>query len=128
MQRYIIQTDRAPAAIGPYSQAVVAGDFVYCSGQIPLDPSTGELVGGDDVAAQTTQVMRNLEAVLSAAESSFAKVVKATIYLQDLSTFASVNAVYATFFEGVEPPSRATVEVAALPRGALVEIELVALR
>jgi 2-iminobutanoate/2-iminopropanoate deaminase len=126
MQRSIVSTPDAPAAIGPYSQAVRAGAFVFLSGQIPLDPRTGELVGGDDVEAQTRQVLANLKAVLQAAGASFAQVVKTIIFLTDLSDFATVNRVYATAFEGVEPPARATVQVAALPRGAKVEIEAVA--
>lgn len=126
MQRSIVSTPDAPAAIGPYSQAVRAGAFVFLSGQIPLDPRTGELVGGDDVEAQTRQVLANLKAVLQAAGASFAQVVKTTIFLTDLSDFATVNRVYATAFEGVDPPARATIQVAGLPRGAKVEIEAVA--
>ncbi|HEY6878766.1 MAG TPA: RidA family protein, partial [Polyangiales bacterium] len=122
-----VATPDAPAAIGPYSQAVKAGNFVFLSGQIPLDPQSGQLIGGDDVEAQTSQVMKNLEAVLKAANSSFAQVVKATIFLTDLGDFAVVNKVYGSYFEGVLPPARATVQVAALPRGAKVEIELTAL-
>ena len=124
--RSIVSTPHAPAAIGPYSQAVRAGQFVFLSGQIPLDPSSGNMVGGDDVEAQTVQVMQNLEAVLAAAGSSFAQVVKSTIFLTDLGDFAVVNRVYGARFEGA-PPARATVQVAALPRGAKVEIELIAL-
>jgi 2-iminobutanoate/2-iminopropanoate deaminase len=126
MERSIVSTPQAPAAIGPYSQAVRAGDFVFLSGQIPLDPKTGEMVGGDDVEAQTVQVMNNLKAVLAAAGASFAKVVKTTIFLTDLGDFVRVNKVYGSYFEGVEPPARATVQVAALPRGAKVEIEATA--
>jgi 2-iminobutanoate/2-iminopropanoate deaminase len=125
--RSIVSTPDAPAAIGPYSQAVRAGQFVFLSGQIPLDPSTGELIGGDDVRAQTEQVMRNLAAVLRAAGTSFAQVVKATIFLTDLGDFTVVNGLYGAAFDGVPPPARSTVQVAALPRGAKVEIELVAL-
>lgn len=124
--RSIVATPDAPAAIGPYSQAVRAGQFVFLSGQIPLDPSSGAMVGGDDVEAQTVQVMANLEAVLRAAGSSFGQVVKATIFLTDLGDFAVVNRVYGASFEGHVPPARATVQVAALPRGAKVEIELIA--
>jgi len=126
MDRNIISTAQAPAAIGPYSQAVSAGGFVFLSGQIPLDPKTGEMVGGDDVEMQTKQVMRNLKAVLEAAGVGFAKVVKTTIYLTDLGDFTRVNKIYGSFFEGVEPPARATVQVSALPRGAKVEIDAVA--
>ncbi len=120
----ILATDRAPKAIGPYSQAVQAGDLVFLSGQIPLDPATGELVAGD-VVAQTRRVMDNLAAVLAAASASFSDVVKTTIYLVDLSTFARVNEVYGSYFSK-DPPARATVQVAALPRGAQVEIDLIA--
>jgi len=124
--RTVVSTPHAPGAIGPYSQAIKAGQFVFLSGQIPLDPSSGNMVGGDDVEAQTVQVMKNLEAVLSAAGSSFAQVVKTTIFLTDLGDFAVVNRIYGGFF-AENPPARATVQVAALPRGAKVEIELVAL-
>ena len=125
MDRSIVSTSDAPAAIGPYSQAVRHGDLVFCSGQIPLS-ADGELVGGDDVAAQTEQVMANLDAVLTAAGSSFADVVKATIFLTDLGDFATVNEIYGRAFEGVQPPARACVQVSALPKGVQVEIEMVA--
>jgi 2-iminobutanoate/2-iminopropanoate deaminase len=121
----IVRTDHAPAAIGPYSQAVRAGGFVFLSGQIPLDPATGEMIDGP-IEAQTERVMKNLEAVLAAAGSSFDRVVRATIYLVDLGDFAKVNAIYGARFPN-DPPARATVQVAALPRGARVEIDLVAL-
>lgn len=124
MPKTIIQTEAAPAAIGPYSQAVRAGDLVYCSGQIPLNPATGQMVEGD-VVAQTEQVMRNLQAVLEAAGASFDRVVKTTIFLIDLGDFARVNDTYAKYFKG-GPPARATVQVAALPRGARVEVEAIA--
>lgn len=114
----------APAAIGPYSQAIRAGALVFLSGQIPLDPSTGALVDGD-IAAQTTRVMENLRAVLAAAGCTFHDVVRTTIYLVDLGHFAAVNEAYARFFEAPFP-ARATVQVAALPRGALVEIDAIA--
>lgn len=127
MKREIVATSAAPAAIGPYNQAVVAGGMVFCAGQIPLDPVSGELVGGDDVAAQTRQVLSNLEAVLIAAGSSRAQLIKTTIFLVDIADFAAVNEVYAAFFEGVEAPARSTVAVAALPRAARVEIEAMAL-
>src|SRR6476620_11572924 len=126
MERTIVSTPHAPAAIGPYSQAVRAGSFVFLSGQIPLDPATGEMVGGDDVEAQALQVMSNLKAVLAAAGASFSKVVKTTIFLTDLADFVRVNKIYGSCFEGIEPPARATVQVAALPRGAKVEIEATA--
>ncbi len=121
----IIATDKAPKAIGPYSQGVKAGGFVFLSGQIALDPVTGELCTGD-VVEQTEQVMENIEVVLEAARLTFADVVKSTIFLADLADFARVNEVYGRCFP-VEPPARSTVEVQALPRGALVEIEVIAL-
>lgn len=125
MTRHVISTDDAPAAIGPYSQAVRHGDLVFCSGQIPLD-AEGQLVGGDDVTAQTEQVMKNLGAVLEAAGSSFRDAVKATIFLTDLADFGAVNEVYGRVFEGGDPPARACVQVAALPKGVKVEIEMIA--
>ncbi len=125
MNKEIVVTDQAPRAIGPYSQGVKAGGFVFFSGQIALDPATGEL-GTGDVVAQTEQVMENIEAVLAAAGLTFADVVKSTIFLADLADFAKVNEVYGRRFP-VEPPARSTVEVQGLPRGALVEIEVIAL-
>jgi len=125
VQRRVVATDRAPAAIGPYSQAVVAGGMVYTAGQIALVPGTGELAAGD-VAAQTERVLENLKAVLAAAGSSLGKVVKTTIYLADMADFAAVNAVYARYFPE-EPPARSTVAVRGLPKGAAVEIDVVAL-
>lgn len=123
-----IETDRAPAAIGPYCQAVAVGSWIYCSGQIALGPEGGELVGDGDVEAETRQVLQNLEAVLQSAGATRASVVKATVYLTDMAEFSKVNQVYASFFDGVTPPARATVEVAALPKGAKVEIDFVAHR
>lgn len=120
-----IFTAGAPAPIGPYNQAVRVGDFVFCSGQIALDPATGEVVTGD-VAAQTRQVMKNIEAVLEAASTTFASVVKTTIFLIDMADFAAVNAVYGEYFTEIAP-ARSTVAVAGLPRGVRVEIEVVAL-
>ena len=121
-----ISTDRAPAAIGPYSQAILAGDTLYCSGQIPLLPETGEIIEGG-VEEQTAQVMKNLSQLLDAAGFSLEMVVKTTIYLQDMADFAAVNAVYGQYFPGTAP-ARATVQVAALPKGSLVEIDAVAYR
>ena len=121
-----IATKDAPAAIGPYSQAIRDGGVVFLSGQIPLDPATGQLVGGD-IAAQTTRVMENLRAVLAAAGCTFADVVRTTIYLLDLAHFATVNEAYGRFFEAPYP-ARATVQVAALPKGAQVEIDAIAVR
>src|SRR5918911_84293 len=123
--REIVQTESAPQAIGPYSQAVIAGGFVFASGQIPLDPQTGEFVAGG-VREQTEQVMRNLAAVLAAAGSSFAQVVKTTVYLADMNDFAAMNEVYGRYFQ-TAPPARATVQAARLPRDARVEIDLIAL-
>jgi 2-iminobutanoate/2-iminopropanoate deaminase len=126
MDRRAITTEEAPRAIGPYSQAVVAeGRLVFCSGQISLDPQTGEMVGAGDVRAQTRRVMDNLRAVLQAASADFANVVKTTIYLTDLQDFGHVNEIYGGYFSAA-PPSRATVEVAGLPKGALVEIDAIA--
>jgi 2-iminobutanoate/2-iminopropanoate deaminase len=120
-----ISTTDAPAAIGPYNQAIAAGGFLFCSGQIPLDPATAKLVEGD-VAVQARRVMANLQAVLAAAGATFADVVKTTVYLVDMADFAAVNAAYGEHFPGVAP-ARATVAVAALPLGARVEIDAVAL-
>jgi len=119
-----LSTEKAPKAIGPYSQAVVAGDLIFTSGQIPLDPNTQQLVEGD-IRAQTERVMENLAAVLQAAGASFEHVVKATIFVADLADFAAVNEVYGRRFPR-NPPARSTVQVAALPKGARVEIELIA--
>jgi len=120
----IVRTDKAPQAIGPYSQGVRAGGFVFFSGQIPLDPLTGQ-VTGEDSAAQTEQVMNNIEEVLTAANLGFDDVVKTTIFLVDLADFAAVNEVYGRRFTQ-DPPARSTVEVKGLPRGSRVEIEVVA--
>ena len=120
-----IQTDNAPAAIGPYSQAIKAGGFVFVSGQIPIDPQTGQFVPGG-IAEQTERVLKNLAAVLEAAGSSLDLVVKTTVFLADMKEFSGMNEVYATFFSG-PPPARATVAAAGLPRDARVEIEAVAL-
>jgi 2-iminobutanoate/2-iminopropanoate deaminase len=122
MDRRIVKTDGAPAAIGPYSQAVIAGGLVFCSGQIALDPATGEMVGASDVRAQTRRVMENLRAVLEAAGSSLERVMKTTIFLVDFADYAAVNEIYGSFFAAA-PPARATVQVVGLPRGALVEID-----
>jgi 2-iminobutanoate/2-iminopropanoate deaminase len=119
-----IQTSAAPAAIGPYSQAIQAGNLIFYSGQIPLDPQTGNMVAGG-IVAQTRQVMTNMQAVLSASGRTFDDIVKTTIYLTDLADFATVNEIYGEFFTDV-PPARACVQVAALPKGAAVEIEWIA--
>ncbi len=126
MTRQIVSSDKAPVAIGPYSQAVWAGDLLYLSGQTPLDPGTGKLAG-DDVAAQTRQVFDNLEAVVTAAGLTMHDVIKCNVFLTTMEDFAAMNEVYATRFEAPFP-SRSTVAVAALPLSARVEIELVAKR
>jgi 2-iminobutanoate/2-iminopropanoate deaminase len=125
-ERTSIATEGAPAAIGPYSQAIRAGELVFCSGQIALDPASGELVGGGDVAAETRQVLANLTAVLRAAGVGPERVVKTTIFLVDLGDFAVVNQVYGEVFPHL-PPARSTVEVRRLPRDARVEIEAIAI-
>ena len=120
----VIATDKAPAAIGPYSQAVTAGGLLFCSGQIPLDPVSGELIAGT-IEVETERVMENLKAVLEAAGTGFGRVVKTTIYLTDMADFPAVNQVYGSYFPDMKP-ARATVAVASLPRSARVEIEAVA--
>jgi 2-iminobutanoate/2-iminopropanoate deaminase len=124
MKREAVRTAGAPAAIGPYSQAVRAGGFLFCSGQIPLDPSTGKMADGG-IEAQAERVLSNLEAVLTAGGATLGSVVKTTVYLVDLGDFQAMNAVYGKFFP-VEPPARATVQVVKLPAGARVEIDAVA--
>ena len=124
MQRTQISTNQAPAAIGPYSQAIRSGQFIYTAGQVALDPTSGEIVGAD-VQAQTHRVLQNLQAVLTSAGSSLANVVKTTVFLSSMSDFQAMNAVYATYF-GQPAPARSTVAVAELPRKALVEIECIA--
>jgi 2-iminobutanoate/2-iminopropanoate deaminase len=124
MGKQIIATSEAPPAVGPYSQATKAGDWVFLSGQIPLDPGTGQIVPGG-IVPQTRRVLENLGAVLRAAGANFEAVVRANVYLTSLDDFAAMNEVYATYFPK-DPPARATVEVRALPRGAAVEIELTA--
>ena len=119
-----VSTDGAPAPVGPYSQALRTGELLFCSGQIAIDQATGKLIEGD-VEAQTRRVMTSLGAILEAAGTSFAQVVKTTIFLVDIADFGRVNSVYGAFFSGV-PPARSTVAVAALPLGARVEIELIA--
>ena len=122
-----VNTAAAPAPVGPYNQAVQAGGLLFCSGQIALDPLSGALVGDGDVEAETRQVLSNLEAVLAAAGATPAQVVRTTVYLVDLGDFAAVNALYAATFSGAVAPARACVEVAALPKGARVEIDCIAL-
>jgi 2-iminobutanoate/2-iminopropanoate deaminase len=125
MTRQAIQTNGAPAPVGPYSQAITSGDWIWCAGQVGLDPTSGELVDGVEVQAE--RALRNLQAVLDAAGAGFADVVKTTIFLADLNDFAAVNAIYARFMPD-PPPARSTVGVAGLPKGALVEIEMIARR
>lgn len=125
MNRTVVHTKHAPAAVGPYSQAIQADNLIFASGQLGLNPDTGQLRKG--VEAQTRQILKNLASVLEAAGSSMDNVVKTTIFLTDMSDFATVNALYAEAF-GSEPPARSTVQVAALPLGGLVEIELIALK
>lgn len=124
MSHQVVQTESAPRAIGPYSQAIIANGFVFCSGQIALDPATGELIEGD-VAAQTERAIENLRAVLEAAGSSLAHVVKTTVFLRSMADFAAMNAVYGRFFSQ-NPPARSTVGNLELPRGAHFEIEAIA--
>jgi 2-iminobutanoate/2-iminopropanoate deaminase len=122
--RQSISTDGAPAAIGPYSQAVRTGDLLFCSGQIPLEPTSGELVK-DDIEGQTRRCLQNLAAVAEAAGGSLANAVRCTVYLTDMNDFARVNEVYAEFFGGDDPPARVAVAAAALPKGADVEIDAI---
>jgi 2-iminobutanoate/2-iminopropanoate deaminase len=120
----VVSTDKAPAAIGPYSQALIAGSFIYTSGQIPINPETGEIVKGD-IAAQTKQVMQNLKAVLEAAGSNLGNVIKTTVFIKDMNDFQTVNSIYNDYFQ--KPfPARSCVEVARLPKDVGIEIEVVA--
>jgi len=120
----IIYSKHAPEPLGPYSQAVKVGDVLYTAGQIPVDPASNELVSGG-IEEQTLQVMKNLEHILMAADTSFDRVIKATVFLIDLNDFSAFNKIYGTFFDEASAPVRSTVEVAALPKGARLEIELV---
>lgn len=124
VQATVVQTNDAPRAIGPYSQAIKAGEFVFCAGQIGRDPATNKLVEGD-IAAQTDRVLKNLSAVLTAAGTDMGHVVKTTVYLKNISDFAAMNEVYGKYFKDA-PPARATIGVAALPGDAMVEIEVIA--
>ncbi len=125
MEKRVILSQLAPAAIGPYSQAIRWGELIFVSGQIAIDPATGKVVEGD-IAVQTERVLKNLAAILESAGSNLAKVLKTTVYLRDLGDFARMNEIYASFFSK-DPPARATVEVSRLPRDVAVEIELIAL-
>jgi 2-iminobutanoate/2-iminopropanoate deaminase len=122
--RLAVSTDQAPEAIGPYSQAIRSGSLLFCSGQIPLDPSTGEIVK-DDVEGQARRCLENLAAVCEAAGGSLGDAVRCTVYLTDMNDFARVNEAYGAFFDGLEPPARVAIGVAALPKGADVEIDAI---
>ncbi len=127
MNRKIIRTDNAPAPVGPYNQAIAAsGQLVFVAGQIPLDPSTGEIVGATDVAKQTRQVLANIEAILTASQAMLRDVVKTTVFLVDMNDFAAMNAVYAQYFDEATAPARACVQVSRLPKDVLVEIDCIA--
>jgi 2-iminobutanoate/2-iminopropanoate deaminase len=122
--RQSVSTDEAPAAIGPYSQAIRTGSLLFCSGQVPLDPSSGELIK-DDIAGQTRRCLENLAAVCEAAGGSLSEAVRCTVYLTDMNDFARVNEAYGSFFEANDPPARVAIGVAALPKGADVEIDAI---
>jgi len=126
MKRQIVATNAAPKAVGPYSQAVWAGDLLFCAGQIPLEPATGNIVPGG-ITEQATRVLENIRGLLQSQGLDFGNVVKSTVFLSDMNNFAAMNEVYAGFFT-TEPPARSTVQVARLPKDALVEIEVVATR
>jgi len=127
MDRQIVQTNTAPAPVGPYNQAIVAtGSMMFVSGQIPLDPKTGQLVGGDDIVAQTEQVIANLKAILAAGGATLDNVVKTSVFLKDMNDFATMNATYAQHFGDDQAPARACVAVARLPKDVRVEIECIA--
>ena len=125
MNKTVISTTNAPAAIGPYNQAIVCGDTVYCSGQIAIDPATNEFIGGD-ITAQTNRVFQNINGLLEAAGSGMNKVLKCNVYLKNINDFATMNVIYATYFEGCDYPARSAVEVSNLPKGALIEIKVIA--
>lgn len=124
MEKTIVHTDKAPAAVGPYSQAVRVGQMIYTAGQVPLDPATGKVVTGD-IGAQAEQALRNVQAVLEAAGAGLEHVIKTTVFLQDMNEFGEMNETYGRFFSQ-NPPARTTIEVAALPLGVRIEIEAVA--
>ena len=123
-ERVAIEAEGAPAAVGPYSHAVRTGELLFCSGQIPLDPSTGEIVGSN-AAEQARRCLQNLEAVCAAAGTSLSRALRLTVYMTDLGEFAPVNEVYASFFSGGDPPARVAIGVVALPKGAQVEIDAI---
>ena len=124
MKKEIIKTDNAPAAIGPYSQAIKIGDLIYTSGQIPINPKTGELISSD-IKEQTKQVLENIKAILETAGSSLDKIIKTTLFISNMDEFAMINEVYSSYF-GENPPARSTVQVASLPKNAGIEIEAIA--
>lgn len=126
MEKKVVYTEKAPKPIGPYSQAIIFGDFIFTSGQIPLDPKTNQIVQGD-IKEQTRQVLENLKAVLEEAGATFDDVVKVTIYMKDLGEFAQMNEVYSQYFKN-SPPARTTVEVSRLPRDVKIEIDLIAVK
>lgn len=126
MDKTVIFTSLAPSAIGPYSQGIRAGNFLFVSGQIPIDPSTGNIIDDKSVGAQTRRVLQNLQAIVSAAGGSMDSIVKTTVFLKDLKDFAEMNSVYGEFF-GSNPPARATVEVSRLPRDVSIEIDCIAI-
>lgn len=129
MTHQVIRTEQAPAPVGPYNQAIAAsGQFIFVAGQIPLDPKTGAIVGGEDVAQQTEQSIANLKAILTAAGVTLRDVVKTTVFLADMNDFAAMNAVYAKYFEESSAPARACVEVSRLPKDVRVEIECIAVK
>lgn len=123
----IISTTKAPKAIGPYNQAVVYGDMVFCSGVIAIDPETNEFIGGD-ISAQTRCVFENIKGLLDAADSGLDRVVKCNVYLKDINDFSTMNEIYSKYFEGCDYPARSAMEVANLPKGALIEIEVIAVK
>ncbi|WP_072150330.1 RidA family protein [Candidatus Kryptobacter tengchongensis] len=126
MEKKIVYTEKAPKPVGPYSQAVIAGDFIFTAGQIPIDPKTNQVVQGD-IKEQTKQVLENLKAVLEASGATFDDVVKVTVYMRDLNEFSAMNEIYSEYFKN-SPPARTTVEVSRLPRDVKVEIDLIAVR
>lgn len=129
MTHQVIRTEQAPAPVGPYNQAIAAsGQFIFVAGQIPLDPKTGAILGGEDVAQQTEQSIANLKAILTAAGVTLQDVVKTTVFLADMNDFAAMNAVYAKYFEESSAPARACVEVSRLPKDVRVEIECIAVK
>lgn len=126
-KKVVIYTDDAPKALGPYNQAIVYGDTIYCSGQIAIDPKTNEFVNGD-ITIQTKQVFNNIKALLNAAGSDLSKVIKCNVYLTNIDDFSIMNDIYASYFEGCDYPARSAVEVSNLPKGALIEVEVIAIK